>query len=97
MVAMSDPIIELKGILFPLSVLYCQDFSVAALRQELSNKLAQAPGFFTQAPVVISVENCDQIPDLAAIKQLFTVVIFCHHNRPSCIPCRHQGVSEMPA
>ena len=72
MVAMSDPIIELKGSLFPLSVLYCQDFSVAALRQELSNKLAQAPGFFTQAPVVISVENCDQIPDLAAIKQLFT-------------------------
>ncbi|MDZ7869533.1 MAG: septum site-determining protein MinC [Rheinheimera sp.] len=69
---MSDPIIELKGSLFPLSVLYCQDFSVAALRQELSNKLAQAPGFFTQAPVVISVENCDQVPDFAAIKQLFT-------------------------
>ena len=72
MVAMSDPIIELKGSLFPLSVLYCQDFSVASLRQELSNKLAQAPGFFTQAPVVISVENCEQIPDFSAIKQLFT-------------------------
>jgi len=71
MVAMSDPIIELKGSLFPLSVLYCQDFSVASLRQELSNKLAQAPGFFTQAPVVISVENCEQIPDFNAIKQLF--------------------------
>lgn len=68
---MSDPIIELKGSLFPLSVLYCQDFSVASLRQELSNKLAQAPGFFTQAPVVISVENCEQIPDFNAIKQLF--------------------------
>lgn len=45
---------------------------MAALRQELSNKLAQAPGFFTQAPVVISVENCTQTPDFAAIKQLFT-------------------------
>ena len=71
MVAMSDPIIELKGSLFPLSVLYCQDFSLASLRHELGNKLAQAPGFFTQAPVVISVENCDHIPDFQAIKQLF--------------------------
>ncbi len=69
---MSDQIIELKGSLFPLSVLYCQDFSVEVLRQELSAKLAQAPGFFTQAPVVISVENCEVMPDFAAIRQLFT-------------------------
>jgi len=72
MAVMSEPSIELKGSLFPLSVLYCQDFSVATLRQELAGKLAQAPGFFTQAPVVISVENCTQTPDFAAIKQLFS-------------------------
>jgi septum site-determining protein MinC len=68
---MSDHSFELKGSLFPLSVLYCQDFSVAALQVQLQQKLAQAPGFFHQAPVVINVENAKQIPDFIAIKQLF--------------------------
>lgn len=68
---MSDHSFELKGSLFPLSVLYCQDFSVAALRSQLQQKLAQAPGFFLQAPVVINVENATKIPDFTAIKQLF--------------------------
>jgi septum site-determining protein MinC len=71
-VAMSDHSFELKGSLFPLSVLYCQDFSVAALQAQLQQKLAQAPGFFHQAPVVINVENAKQAPDFIAIKQLFT-------------------------
>jgi septum site-determining protein MinC len=68
---MSDHSFELKGSLFPLSVLYCQDFSVAELRTQLQQKLAQAPGFFHQAPVVINVENAADIPDFVAIKQLF--------------------------
>lgn len=68
---MSDLSFELKGSLFPLSVLYCQDFSVSALRSQLQQKLAQAPGFFLQAPVVINVENAHQTPDFIAIKQLF--------------------------
>lgn len=71
LVAMSDQIIELKGSLFPISVLYCQDFSPAVLLEQLSAKLAQAPGFFTLAPVVISVEQLDTAPDFAAIKQVF--------------------------
>lgn len=71
MVAMSDQTLELKGSLFPLSVLLCQDLSVDTLRQQLQQKLAQAPGFFVQAPVVINVEQLDEVPDFAAIKQLF--------------------------
>lgn len=71
MVAMSDQSLELKGSLFPLSVLFCQDLSVDTLRQQLQQKLAQAPGFFVQAPVVINVEQLEQAPDFAAIKQLF--------------------------
>lgn len=71
MVAMSDQTLELKGSLFPLSVLFCQDLSVDTLRQQLQQKLAQAPGFFVQAPVVINVEQLDDVPDFAAIKQLF--------------------------
>lgn len=68
---MSDQSLELKGSLFPLSVLFCQDLSVDTLRQQLQQKLAQAPGFFVQAPVVINVEQLEQAPDFAAIKQLF--------------------------
>lgn len=68
---MSDQSLELKGSLFPLSVLFCQDLSVDTLRQQLQQKLAQAPGFFVQAPVVINVELLEQAPDFAAIKQLF--------------------------
>lgn len=71
MVAMSDQSLELKGSLFPLSVLFCQDLSVDTLRQQLQQKLGQAPGFFVQAPVVINVEHVDEVPDFAAIKQLF--------------------------
>jgi septum site-determining protein MinC len=68
---MSDQIIELKGSLFPISVLYCQDFSPLAFKEQLAAKLAQAPGFFTLAPVVISVEQLEQAPDFHAIKQVF--------------------------
>ena len=45
---------------------------MAALKTQLQQKLAQAPGFFHQAPVVINVENATHIPDFLAIKQLFT-------------------------
>ncbi len=45
---------------------------MAALQAQLQQKLAQAPGFFHQAPVVINVENAKQTPDFIAIKQLFT-------------------------
>ncbi len=41
------------------------------LRAQLQQKLAQAPGFFHQAPVVINVETATSIPDFVAIKQLF--------------------------
>lgn len=44
---------------------------MAELRTQLQQKLAQAPGFFHQAPVVINVENATAIPDFVAIKQLF--------------------------
>ena len=69
---MSDQSLELKGSLFPLSVLSCADLSVDALASQLSQKLAQAPAFFYQAPIVLNLSNCEQTPDFSAIKQLFT-------------------------
>mgnify|MGYP006197652125 CR=1 FL=1 len=68
---MSDHSFELKGSLFPLSVLYCQDLSAAAVKTQLQQKLAQAPAFFYRAPVVINVESVTQVPDFEAIAQVF--------------------------
>lgn len=68
---MSDHSFELKGSLFPLSVLYCQDLSAAAVKTQLQQKLAQAPAFFYRAPVVINVESVTQAPDFEAIAQVF--------------------------
>lgn len=69
---MSDHSFELKGSLFPLSVLFCQDLSANALKAQLEQKLAQAPAFFYRAPVVINVESVRDTPDFSAIKQVFT-------------------------
>jgi septum site-determining protein MinC len=69
---MSDQTLELKGSLFPLSVLSYPDLSVSALETALSKKLAQAPAFFYQAPIILNLTDCQQTPDFAAIKQLFS-------------------------
>jgi septum site-determining protein MinC len=69
---MSDQTLELKGSLFPLSVLTCRDLSVSALQTQLSQKLAQAPAFFYQAPIILNLTDCQQAPNFIEIKQLFT-------------------------
>jgi len=69
---MSDQLLELKGSLFPLTVLSCKELSVTFLQQQLSQKLAQAPAFFYQAPIILNLTDCQQLPDFDAIKQLFT-------------------------
>lgn len=69
---MSDQLLELKGSLFPLSVLSSKELSVSSLQQQLSQKLAQAPAFFYQAPILLNLADCQQPPDFNAIKQLFS-------------------------
>jgi septum site-determining protein MinC len=69
---MSDQLLELKGSLFPLSVLSSKELSVSSLQQQLSQKLAQAPAFFYQAPIILNLADCQQTPDFNAIKQLFS-------------------------
>lgn len=68
---MSEPFFELKGSLFPLSVIRSHDLSVAGLRTSLQQKLAQAPGFFHQAAMVIQLTPEHQAVDFIALKQLF--------------------------
>lgn len=69
---MSEHSLELKGSLFPLSVLHCTDASATTLGPLLSAKLAQAPGFFYQAPIVLNLQDCADVPDFAALKHLFS-------------------------
>lgn len=68
---MSDHSFELKGSLFPLSVMYCQDLSATSVKSQLQQKLAQAPAFFYRAPVVINVESVTEVPDFESIAQVF--------------------------
>lgn len=68
---MSEHSLELKGSLFPLSVLHCPDLRLSNLQPQLEAKLAQAPGFFLQAPVVINLQDTEAEADFAALKHLF--------------------------
>lgn len=70
----NHPSLELKGSLFPLSVLNCQQPDVSVLKPLLTEKLAQAPAFFYQAPMVLNITDCQIQPDFVALKQLFTTL-----------------------
>ncbi len=54
-----------------MSVLHCADVSVATLQKLLSAKLAQAPAFFLQAPIVLNLSDVSQTPDFVSLKKLF--------------------------
>lgn len=68
---MSEHSLELKGSLFPLSVLHCPDLRISHLQPLLAAKLAQAPGFFLQAPVVINLQDTEGEADFNALIHLF--------------------------
>lgn len=68
---MPEPFFELKGSLFPLSVIHTMDLSEPALRSALEQKLSQAPAFFHQAAIVIQLLPEHSSIDFNALKQLF--------------------------
>lgn len=55
-----------------MSVLHCADVSPATLQKLLSAKLAQAPAFFLQAPIVLNLSDVAETPDFKSLKSLFT-------------------------
>jgi septum site-determining protein MinC len=68
---MSNTSAELKGSLFPLSVLQLEDVDLTKLQSQLTNKLAQAPSFFFRAPLVINIEKInDDALDFATLKRI---------------------------
>ncbi|MDF4536143.1 septum site-determining protein MinC, partial [Vibrio parahaemolyticus] len=60
---------DLKGSSFTLSVLHLSDNQVAHTVQFLQEKIAQAPAFFANAPVVINVAKVEGDLDYPALKQ----------------------------
>ncbi len=50
---------RLKGGLFPLTLLELQHYDLDSLRHDLQLKVAEAPGFFQQTPVIVSVETLE--------------------------------------
>ena len=61
---------ELKGSLFPLSILQLEDNNLEKLQRQLDNKLKQAPSFFFRAPLVVNIEQVqEQSIDFVALKQ----------------------------
>jgi len=61
---------QLKGSLFPLSVLQLEDSNLDNLQQQLASKLAQAPSFFYRAPLVVNIDKIgDETLDFSLLKQ----------------------------
>ena len=67
---MADASIEFKGSSFTLSVLHLKTTTLVDLREDLRNKVAQAPEFFYLLPIIVDIERVDSAIDYQAIKLL---------------------------
>lgn len=54
---------ELKGSLFTLTVMHLRSADLTAVESELGKKIAQAPGFFRDVPVVIELDKFEAEPE----------------------------------
>lgn len=68
----STPCMQLKGSLVPMTVLELSRFDAAQFEHDLRAKVAQAPDFFENLPVVLSLEKmpATENPDFAALQQI---------------------------
>ncbi|MDX1654606.1 MAG: septum site-determining protein MinC [Candidatus Competibacteraceae bacterium] len=64
---------ELKGSLFTLTVVHLRQGDPVAIDRHLADKVRQAPGFFSNAPAVLDLEDlaAEPAPDFARLCQLF--------------------------
>lgn len=74
---MSNTTIELKGSSFTLSVVYLQSAEPEIIRQALQDKIAQAPAFLKNAPVVINVSQLDSCVNWKQLRSVFTASGLC--------------------
>jgi len=63
--------VEIKGSLFPLSILQLEDADLSALSAQLEKKLTHSKDFFYRAPLVINIEKTQgALFDFAQLKQI---------------------------
>jgi len=63
--------VEIKGSLFPLSILQLEDADLSALSAQLEKKLTHSKDFFYRAPLVINIEKTHgALFDFAQLKQI---------------------------
>ncbi|WP_108650583.1 septum site-determining protein MinC [Dongshaea marina] len=67
---MAEPRTELTGATFTLSVLRLADSDLTNIAAYLDHKIAQAPHFFTWAPVVIDISLLTRLPDFLELDAL---------------------------
>lgn len=69
---MNDACFQLKGSAVSIIVLELYQFSDASFTEQLRDKVQQAPQFFQQSPVVISLEKmpADHSPDFVAMLEI---------------------------
>jgi len=92
---------QLKGSLFPLSVLQLEDNNLEKLQQQLENKLSQAPSFFFRAPLVVNIEQLgDSEIDFLDLKQAiekkdFICVGICNGSKTQKQQARLAGLATL--
>ena len=93
----------LKGGLFPLTLLEILQYDLEVLRRELEQKAKQAPDFFRQAPVILSVDGIEDQSqlDLLALQQLcqdagLIIVALREAGSPLNARARELGLAVLP-
>lgn len=69
-----NPPFELKGSLFTLTVLHLFHPDRAAIERHLAEKIKQAPGFFSNTPVVIDLDGVVDTPDEVDFSGLYQLL-----------------------
>ena len=93
-----SPSFRLKGGLFPLTLLELIHCDLAKLREDLMLKVAEAPGFFQQAPTVLSLEHLRADPaclKLSAIRDVckeFGLVVMALRGADEALSARAHGL-----
>ncbi len=96
--------LQLRGSLFPLTILPLRNSDLQQLDKELNAKIKQAPHFFENVPIVLDLNayTCESAPPLNEIKALLNaqkliLVGVATQNESYKTLARHHGLASMNA
>lgn len=85
---------ELKGSLFTLTVLHLRETDLGAIEQALLVKIAQAPAFFANTPVVVDL---DALADTAAMPDFAGLALTLRTRGLVPVGVRHGSAAQLAA